>query len=127
MTPSGVRSSFSSCKDFCNRPEVLDGSCASRFRLSKPCLAASRWAGVGNIEVEERRPIDGRGMISDGNKFSILKGVMVSNEPELNGTTEENGEYGRASSTVRTLALLRLVPFEEEVPFDPLGMPFCIA
>jgi len=49
------------------------------------------------------------------------------NVPELNGTTEENGEYGRASSKVSTLALLRLDPFIGEVPFEPLAMPFWMA
>ena len=42
--------------------------------------------------------------------------------PELNGTTDENGEYGRASSTVGGRGL---VPPDLvfEVPFD-LGLPF---
>lgn len=43
--------------------------------------------------------------------------------PELNGTTEEKGEYGRASSTVSTLDLMRLAPFVTELPFSPFAMP----
>lgn len=40
--------------------------------------------------------------------------------PELNGTTEEKGEYGNASSTVRTLVCPRHEPFIDGAPFDPL-------
>ena len=58
-------------------------------------------------------------------KMKGLRGKV--NLPELNGTTEENGEYGRASSTVRTLDLLRLDPFIEDVPLEPLTMPFWMA
>jgi hypothetical protein len=49
------------------------------------------------------------------------------NVPELNGTTEEKGEYGRASSTVSTLDLLRLDPFTEDVLFEPLTPLFWMA
>ena len=47
--------------------------------------------------------------------------------PELNGTTEEKGEYGNASSTVRTFACLRLEPFIGDAPFDPLTAPCWMA
>jgi hypothetical protein len=50
-----------------------------------------------------------------------------ANVPELNGTTDENGEYGRASSTVSTFDLLHLAPFIEDVSFEPFGMPFWMA
>jgi hypothetical protein len=73
--PSGLRSSFSSFNDFCSLSDVLYGSSASsRFKLSRPCLPASISAGVENMEVEERRPIDGRGMISEGDIVSRLIG-----------------------------------------------------
>jgi hypothetical protein len=49
------------------------------------------------------------------------------NLPELNGTTEEKGEYARASSTVSTLDLLRCDPFMGDVLFEPFAMPFWIA
>jgi hypothetical protein len=83
--------------------------------------------------VEERRPIEGRGMISEVNTLVVglddkMKGSRGKvNVPELKGTTEENGEYGRASSTVSTLDLLRLDLFIEDVPFEPLTMPFWMA
>lgn len=44
---------------------MLFGSVASRFRLSRPCLAASRSAGSENNDTDDGRPIIGRGMISD--------------------------------------------------------------
>jgi hypothetical protein len=47
--------------------------------------------------------------------------------PELNGTTDEKGEYARASSTVSTLDLLRRDSFIEDVPFEPFAMPFWMA
>ena len=71
--PSGLRSSLSSFKDFCSLSEVLYGSSAnSRFKLSRPCLPASISAGVENMEVDERRPTDGKGMISKGDIVSRL-------------------------------------------------------
>jgi hypothetical protein len=85
------------------------------------------------MDWEERRPIEGSGMISKDESSIInsddeMKGLGgKANVPELNGTTDENGEYGRASSTVRTLDLLRLDPFIGEVPFEPFATPFWMA
>jgi hypothetical protein len=73
--PSGLRSSLRSFNDFCSLSEVLDGSSAnSRFKLSRPCLPASIAVGVENMEVDERRPIDGKGMISKRDVVSRLIG-----------------------------------------------------
>jgi hypothetical protein len=41
------------------------GLSASWFRLSRPCLAALRSVAFENREAEDRRPIVGRGMISE--------------------------------------------------------------
>lgn len=51
---------------FCNLAEVLFAFCASRFRLSRPCLPLLRSSWLAYMDVEERRPIDGRGMMSSG-------------------------------------------------------------
>lgn len=48
-------------------------------------------------------------------------GYMV---PELKGTTEENGEYGRASSTERTRGTRLVDPFMGDAPFIPGTLPF---
>lgn len=51
------------------------------------------------------------GDLSTGKELCLEKVVVLAiasllefgeSIPELNGTTEENGEYGKASSTVRT-------------------------
>ena len=68
--PSGLRSSLRSFNDFCNLSEVLYGSWASRFRLSRSCLPLSRSSRVENMDVEERRPIVGKGMISESEAVS---------------------------------------------------------
>jgi hypothetical protein len=39
--------------------------------------------------------------------------------PELKGTTEEKGEYGRASSSVSGRELVWPAPFNIEAPFEP--------
>jgi hypothetical protein len=85
------------------------------------------------MDWEERSPIEGSGMISKGESSVIhfddeMKGLgRKANVPELNGTTDENGEYGRASSTVSTLDRLLLDPFIGDVPFEPFAMPFWMA
>jgi hypothetical protein len=43
--------------------------------------------------------------------------------PALKGTTEEKGEYGRASSTVSVRWLVFLDLFSFEAPFEPFTMP----
>jgi len=60
--------------------------------------------------------------ISSDDQMKRVRGRL--NVPELNGTTEENGEYGSASSRVSTLALLLLEPFIGVAPFEPFAMPF---
>jgi len=44
--------------------------------------------------------------------------------PELKGTTEEKGEYGRASWTVGGLVLVFLDPFVLGVSFELFERPF---
>lgn len=75
---------------------------ASRFKVSRSCLAVLRSSAFANKEDDDRRPIVGSGTIS-----------------ELNGTTEEKGEYGKASSTVSGRDLVWLDPFNVEAPFEP--------
>jgi len=72
-TLSGWRSCLRSSNVCCSLWDVWWVFTASRFRLSKPCRASSRSAGVENNEAEDRRPIDGIGIISDERIFSKLK------------------------------------------------------
>jgi hypothetical protein len=103
---------------------VLYGCCASWFKSSRPRLPSSRSSVVENIEVEERSPIFGRGIISI-NVLIQSQRLRLPFLPELNGTTEEKGEYGRASSTVIILGMLTPKPFLSEVPpFELLAVPF---
>lgn len=53
---------------------------------------------------------------------SAFKRGKVSFIPELNGTTDEKGEYGRASSTVSILGATPS-PFLSEAPLKPLAVP----
>ena len=46
---------------------------------------------------------------------------------ELKGTTEENPEYGTASSTVKGRERVRMIPFTALVLCDPLTAPFWMA
>lgn len=96
----------------CNLWEVLYGSAASWFRLSKPRLASSRSAEVESNDAEARRPDFGRGMISGVEIRTLFVALDWYNRslPELKGITEEKGEYGRASSTVGGLDRGRRAP-----------------
>ena len=47
--------------------------------------------------------------------------------PELNGTTEEKGENGSASSTVGGLVLMRFGLFCEMAPFGRFALPCWMA
>lgn len=110
----------------CSLWEVWWGFTASRFRLSNPCRASSRSAVVENNEAEDRSPIEGIGIISRPDMFSIMSCKLTRDGrdvPELKGTTEEKGEYGSASSTVGGLVLVRLVPFCAELPFGRFPAP----
>jgi hypothetical protein len=70
-TFSGWRSCLRSSKLCCSLWEVWWGFTASRFRLSNPCRASSRSAVVENNEAEDRSPIEGIGIISGVEMFSI--------------------------------------------------------
>jgi hypothetical protein len=73
-----------SCKVCCNLWEVLYGSEASWFRLSKPRLASSRSAAVENNDAEDRRPVVGSGMISEVDEISRLFDCAGSVDRYLN-------------------------------------------
>lgn len=97
------------------------------MRISSTCRPSSRSEGVENIEVDDRSPIEGRGIISGGECVSGFRALEKARVPELNGTTDENGEYGSASSTVSTFVTLRFDPFVGDAPFGTLAMPFRLA
>lgn len=54
----------------------------------------------------------------------LLLGWYNRSLPELKGTTEEKGEYGRASSTVGGLDRRRRVPMTAWVPIIPFATAF---
>ena len=57
-------------------------------------------------------------------KTKLLYVAFLGHEPELKGTIEVKGEYGRASSTVRTLELVREAPLTMGLAFLPFALPF---
>ena len=82
---------------------------------------------MGKSDTEERVPILGDGMMPGmcvSKTDPVRRPAVLS--LELNGTTEENPEYGTASSTVNGRDRVRLVPFTAIVLCDPLTAPFCI-